>query len=237
MESSPLGLRVRRLRRPPQVVRVDGPFVPAVPLDEVDRLWAGLVASNPRYFDGPILHVLGTSRNGHGGVTIHVVETSYRFYAVQRPSLAGRIDCGVRPLGAKGICRLRGPEEPTGRDRYLMARRSASVAYYPQEWEFAPGGGLEPRDTPATCVLRELREETDVEAITPPIAIALLYDPGALSWEVIHAIDVRPSADADAAHAWEHAERTFVEEGAWPEPLCQVARAMLALIPPPSPRR
>lgn len=208
--------------------------MPEVALDRVDRAWAALVAANPRYFDGPILHVLGTSRNGHGGVTIHVAETSYRFYAVQRPGVAGGLDCGVRPLGAKAICRLAGGSTQGG-PRFLMARRSQSVAFYPGEWEFAPGGGLEPGDEPASCVLRELREETDVEAVGAPIAVALLYDPVALSWEVIHRLDVRPSAQADATHAWEHAERTVVEQGAWPEPLCRVARAMIDLIPPASP--
>lgn len=226
--------RTIRLRRPPQVVRVPEPFVPAVSLAAVDAAWAALLARNPRYFDGPILHVLGTSRNGHGGVTIHVVETSYRFYAVQRAAGGGSgLDCGVRPLGAKGICRF---GDSTG-DRYLMAKRSASVAYYPNEWEFAPGGGLEPNDDPAGCVLRELREETDFEPVGPPIAVALLYDPGAFSWEVIHTLDVRPSSEADATHAWEHAERRLVAPGAWPEPLCAIARTMLTFLPTPASRR
>ncbi len=222
--------RMIRLRRPPQVLRVEGPFLPKVSLAAVDRAWASLQTANPRYFDGPILHVLGTSRNGHGGVTIHVSESSYRFYAVQRPGLVGGVDCGVRPLGAKGLCRYDG--------RYLMAKRSGSVAFYPNEWEFAPGGGLEPSDDPARCVLRELGEETDFEAVGAPIAVALLYDPGALSWEVVHTLEVTPSSESDATHAWEHAERRLVRPGEWPEPLCRVARAMCELIPRPGqPRR
>jgi 8-oxo-dGTP pyrophosphatase MutT (NUDIX family) len=222
--------RLIRLRRPPQLVRAVGPFVPAVSLADVDRAWESLRKLNPRYFDGPILHVLGTSRNGHGGVTIHVAETSYRFYAVQRPGLSGGLDCGVRPLGAKGICRL--PDPDGGSTRYVMARRSGSVAFYPNEWEFAPGGGLEPSDEPVSCVLRELAEETDFEAATPPIAVALLYDPQALSWEVVHTLDVRPSGQADASHAWEHAERSLFRYGEWPEPLAEVARAMLKIMEP-----
>ena len=76
--------RVIQLRRPPVVVRVEGRFVPTVaPLDEIEARWKGLCAENPRYFDGTMLQVLGTSRNGHGGVQIHVQECSYRFYAVQ----------------------------------------------------------------------------------------------------------------------------------------------------------
>ncbi len=210
--------RVLRLRRPPQIVRVEEPFVPLVDLDEVDERWKRLVAANPRYFDGPLLHVLGVHRNGHGGVTVHAAETSYRFYAVQRL----HFDCGVRPLGAKGICRYDG--------RYLMARRSDAVAYYPGEWEFAPGGGVEPNDDAAGCVLRELREETDFEPSSPPIAVAMLYDPGACSWEVVHRIDVQPSKCADATHAWEHTHRALITPPDWPEPLCAVARVMLTLL-------
>ena len=81
-------------------------------------------------------------------------------------------------------------------------------------------------------------EETDFEAVGAPIAVALLYDPGALSWEVVHTLEVTPSSESDATHAWEHAERRLVRPGEWPEPLCRVARAMCELIPRPGqPRR
>ncbi len=215
--------RLIRLRRPPRLVRVDDRFVPDVPLAAVDRCWARLCEANPRYFDGDILHVLGTSRDGHGGVTLHVAPTSYRFYAVQRPGLAGGLDCGVRPLGAKGLTVVG--------DRIAMARRSGQVAYYPSEWEFVPGGGVEAKDDPATCVQRELAEETTFEAVTPPVAVALLYDSGALTWEVVHrwrGRDRRGEA-AGGDHAWEHGDRALVAAGAWPSPLCHVAKLMLPL--------
>lgn len=202
-------------------------FVPRADLDAVDRRWRALSAANPRYFDGDILHVLGQSRNGHGGLTIHVATTSYRFYAVQRPGIDGDggqpIDCGVRPLGAKALTCVNGA--------YAMARRSESVAFYPGEWEFVPGGGLEPNDEPSTAVLRELEEETPFAALGPPVARALLYDPGALSWEVIHTIDATPRASgASESHAWEHADHLLVRGGQWPSPLCAVAREMAALV-------
>ncbi|MFO0828449.1 MAG: NUDIX domain-containing protein [Phycisphaerales bacterium] len=224
--------RLVRLRRPPQLVRIAERFVPRVPLDAVERRWDALRAANLRYFDGDILHVLGQSRNGYGGVTIHVAVTSYRFYAVQRPGLdgsgGGPIDCGVRPLGAKGITRCDG--------KFAMARRSESVAFYPHEWEFVPGGGLEPDDDAASCVLRELQEETGLEAIGAPIAVGLLFDPGALSWEVVHHIEARSIAgrafvSPAAAHAWEHGDRRLIAPGAWPEPMCPIARTMLELLP------
>lgn len=223
MHEPPDRSRLIRLRRPPRIARVDERFVPQVPLDEVDRRWAALRGGNPRYFDGDILHVLGAHRDGHGGVTIHVAPTSYRFYAVQRPTEGG-FDCGIRPLGAKALAVAGG--------RLLMGRRSDSVAYYPGEWEFVPGGGLEPDDDPASCVLRELAEETEFAAASSPVAVALLYDPGAVSWEVVHRLAVRSrTADNLAASSsrWEHDDRRLVSPLDWPQPLCRVARAMLPL--------
>lgn len=200
----------------------EGRFVPKdVSLDEVDARWSALCAANPKYFDGTMLQVLGTSRNGHGGVQIHVQECSYRFYAVQRaegdwPGL----DCGVRPLGVKGIASRDG--------KVLVGKRSARVAYYPNLWEFVPGGGLEPGVEPATQVCRELLEEARLEATTPAIAVALLYDPVAFTWEIVHRLHLAESATPELG--WEYDEFMFCEASKMPEPLAPVARAMLALV-------
>jgi len=230
--------RLIHLRRPPQLHRAAERFVPqlgADALQAVERRWTALCATNPRYFDGDVLHVLGHSRNGHGGVSLHVAVTSYRFYAVQRPGIdvfgGFPLDCGVRPLGAKAITTVAG--------RFALARRSASVAFYPGMWEFVPGGGLEPADEPASCVLRELREETALEPASAPVAVGLVYDPQALSWEVVHRLEAREAVRAGAGetteaerHGWEHDDRVLAKCGSWPEPLADVARAMIALIPP-----
>jgi 8-oxo-dGTP pyrophosphatase MutT (NUDIX family) len=218
------------LRRPPVIVRADGRFVPSsVPLDEVDARWEALCAANPRYFDGGIVQVLGTSRNGHGGVQIHVQECSYRFYAVQnpRPGEPG-LDCGVRPLGVKGIAVAR---ESDGSLRVLVGRRSSKVAFYPSAWEFVPAGGLEPGVEPSAQVVRELREETGLVSLAAPTAVALLFDPGAFSWEVVHRLEVAgPSLGGHAPEVgWEYDEFAFVTPDALPEPLAPVARQMLPL--------
>ncbi len=192
-----------------------------VSLDAVDRRWSALCAANPKYFDGSMWQVLGTSRNGHGGVQIHVQECSYRLYAVQRadgdwPGL----DCGVRPLGVKGIASRAG--------KVLVGKRSARVAYYPNLWEFVPGGGLEPGVDPATQVCRELREEAGLEAVTPAIAVALIYDPVAFTWEIVHRLKLSESAAPELG--WEYDEFMFCEPSNMPEPLAPVARAMLGLV-------
>lgn len=191
----------------------------AAPLDEIESRWKALCAENPRYFDGTMLQVLGTSRNGHGGVQIHVQECSYRFYAVQKTGL----DLGVRPLGVKAVA--------TDGGRVLMGRRSAKVAFYPGAWEFVPGGSVEPGATPAEEIVRELREEARLEAAEPPVAVALLYDPHAFTWEVVHRLAISPTAVPELG--WEYDEFRMVSlvesVEAMPEPLAPVARQMLPI--------
>jgi 8-oxo-dGTP pyrophosphatase MutT (NUDIX family) len=214
-------IRTIQLRRPPVLVEVAGRFVPErATLEEVDARWAELCAANPRYFDGSIVQVLGTSRNGHGGVQVHVQECSYRFYAVQNSFKdCPGLDCGVRPLGVKGIA--------VCGNRVLMGRRSSSVAFYPGMWEFVPGGGLEPGVSPAVQVVRELAEEARLVPLQPPIAVGLLFDPVASTWEVVHRIAL--SADVVPEIGWEYDAFQFVRLDALPEPLAPVAAQMLAL--------
>ena len=186
------------LRRPPVLVQVEGRFVPeGVSLAEIDSAWSALCARNPRYFDGPTLQVLGVSRNGHGGVQIHVQESSYRFVAVA----ALGIDCGARPIGVKGVVRAGA--------HTLMGRRSRSVAHYPGCWEFVPGGTLEPGETPEAAVVRELHEEARVVATTQPVAIALLFDPVVASWEIVYRIAI--GAMELPATSWEYDEFRLAE--------------------------
>ena len=209
--------RTIQLRRPPVLVRVEGRFVPPrVELAEVDRRWNALCAANPRCFDGSMLQVLGVSRNGHGGVQIHVQECSYRFYAVQKTGL----DCGVRPIGVKAVTIAGG--------RVLMGRRSTTVAFYPGLWEFVPGGGLEPGVDPDQQIARELHEEAHLAPSAPAVAVALLFDPHAFTWEVVHRMELAAGAVPDAG--WEYDEFRMVGlDGPVPEPLAPVAQQMLPI--------
>jgi 8-oxo-dGTP diphosphatase len=52
------------------------------------------------------------------------------------------------------------------RGRFLLARRLAGT-HLAGTWEF-PGGKCEPGETHEACLVRELREELDVEAIIGP---------------------------------------------------------------------
>lgn len=188
--------RVIRLRRPAVVLVAPGRFVPAgIALDEVDEAWALAASRNPRLFDGALLHVQGVSRNGAGGVTIHAIESSYRFHAVR----AVGIETGVRPLGVKAITRRDG--------RVLLGRRSPSVHAEPGAWEFVPGGTLSPGVDPAEQVARELGEECGWECATPPWQMALLFDDHCRTWEIVHGLEGRPAPSAPsggAAPSWEY---------------------------------
>ncbi len=163
----------------------------------MDRAWEDLCASNPRYHDGDLLTVLGVSRNGHGGVTINLASTSYRFHAVRR---AG-VDLGLQPLGVKAMVARDG--------HWLMGKRSSSVSTYPSLWEFVPGGSVEPGTTPIDALAREWTEETGlpVEVLGPLVPEAVLFDPTALTWEIAHRARVAPHAASAmlAMHpSWEH---------------------------------
>ncbi len=215
-------LRIIRLRRPPVFASVPERFVPThVSLEEVDACWSALCARNEKYFDGGLVQVLGTSRNGHGGVSIHVQPCAYRFFAVQMHGLA----CGVRPLGVKAIV--------SAGASYLIGRRSRHVAAYPGTWEFVPGGGLENTEDVESELRREFEEEVGsaLPAGVRPIAIALLDDPVTRTWDIIYRVQLE--ATCELKPSFEHDAMCFVNFDALraltsPSP---ALTAMLALLP------
>ncbi|HMN95993.1 MAG TPA: NUDIX domain-containing protein [Phycisphaerales bacterium] len=163
------------LRRPAVIRMVEEPFVPASSvIGRAERTWRRLRAENPACFDGRLLHVLGLSRNGHGGATIHAAECAYRWHAA---ALAG-VPTGVRPLGVKGVLIADGA--------VLLGRRSAAVAGHPGCWEFAPGGGVPPGTPPELQLRRELCEETGIDgAGASAVPRALFLDRSVLTWELV----------------------------------------------------
>lgn len=209
--------RLIPLRRPP-VVALDPhptlpPFPPGVSLDTIDAAWAGLQRANPRYHDGELLHVLGVSRNGHGGATIHAATCSYRMQAVRR---AG-IDLGLAPLGVKGCVRLVGSDcrvdgdRLAASDRWVMGRRSAEVATYAGLWEFVPGGSMTPEIAPDIQLAREWSEETGLaRPLTRPVVRALLWDAQIRTWDIVYTAECAeaPLGEAPRADAsrWEYTD-------------------------------
>lgn len=213
--------RCLRLRRPPTLVVAPGRFVPErVSIDEVDEAWSRACARNARLFDGPVWHVTGVSRNGHGGVSVHVIESSYRFHAVRTQGL----ETGLRGLGVKGITWRGG--------RVLLGRRSLEVHDYPGAWEFIPGGTLVPGRDPRAEIERELHEEAAWRCVRPPIEIGLIFDDVALAWDIVLRIEGEPIGGAASSAAWEvDALEEIPPEGLGSRPLSPAARLLLRLLP------
>lgn len=209
--------RLITLRRPPVVHVETQPWVPdRVDSEVVDSCWAEILDHNPKAFDGRVLHVIGVHRNGAGGVSIHVAECAYRYYAVQTTGL----DCGVRTLGAKAITR--------SGDRILMGLRSDWVMYYPKLWEFVPGGSVVPGQTPTETIIEEMHEETGLNVSRPPVPVAVAYDSEAYSWEVIHLIELDEKATPVGSR--EYDELRWSTRSSLPEDLTPIARRMTSLI-------
>lgn len=209
--------RIIRLRRPPRLSRVDGPFVPDAPPDalaEVDDRWSALCAANPQYHDGRLCHVIGVHRNGHGGAVLHVVDCAYRYHAVQDAGF----DLGVRPLGVKGITERGG--------RILLGRRSEDVAAYRGLWEFAPGGVVEPGEAPEVTVVRELREETGLDVRGEPVCLAAVYDDVLRTWELVYGLE---AGTVVGEATGEYTELAWCARGNWPGGLSPVAQTMREL--------
>lgn len=218
MTSAP---RTIRIRRPPTLHLVDHPFLPRgtrhVSLDEIDARWAALCKANPAYFDGPTYHVLGVHRNGAGGIAMHVVETSFRYHAVQQQC---GIDLGVRGLGVRGMT-VRG-------NRFLLGRRADNVAYYPGLWEFLPAGTLEPGVEPTDLLKRELAEECGLEPLDPPLPLAVLFDPDTAAWQLVYAVTV--PTGVVAVKSVEHTAIRWCDVDALPADLSPIDRMKVPLL-------
>lgn len=218
--------RLIRLRRPPVFNAVPDRWIPDdVDLDLVDDAWESLRAENPRYHDGEVLHVLGVVRNGHGGATVHLAPSSYRFLAVR----ARGIDTGVRPLGVKGLCLLRDAAPPDG--RFLAGLRSEGSGSYPGCWEFLPGGGVPPESDgearPDLVFARELREECGLDSTDEPVPMAMLRDDVVGTWEVVYraTVDRIPAETPD----WEHDRIVAVRPRELPDPASDAATMLVPL--------
>jgi ADP-ribose pyrophosphatase YjhB (NUDIX family) len=213
--------RMIRLRRPVTLSVMDGPHVPDGEeglLNEVERRWKALCDSNPAYFDGRLLHVIGVHRNGYGGAVLHVIDCAYRFHAVQDHEF----DLGIRPLGVKGIT--------MHNDQALLGKRSQRVAAYRGLWEFAPGGVVEPGADPVSTVRQELTEETSLCCASEPIALAVIFDTVIRTWEIAYRLDVRDASTMQKSD--EYDELRWCDMDAIPpmDQLSPIAQQMVGLI-------
>ena len=189
-------------------------------MEDVEARWDACRRSNPRYFDAPAYHVLGVHRNGAGGAVVHAVVSSYRFHAVQEEGF----DVGFRGIGVRGLTRHDG--------HVMVARRSHDVARYPGLWEHAPAGKLDVGSEPAQMITDELIEETGLTPAAPPTVMAMIYDPLALTWEIIFNLHVTSNAvrlsDEYLAYRWlpmDASRESDVPPGDW-TPIDRTIRTM-----------
>ena len=186
-------------------------FVPDASLATVDKNWDALCKENPEYFDGEIVHVLHVNRTGCGGVIVQVARSSYRFHAV------GNV--GVKPLGVKGICKQN--------DKYLCGIRGKHMGAYPNMWEFAPAGMMEPNQQPEDIIERELEEETGLMLSSPPTAIAIFFDEEVNTWEIVFQLVVVGECQADGT---EYESLAWFDIESMPTPMSPPARQMKSLL-------
>ncbi len=217
--------RIIRLRRPVVISVQEGRFVPprgCASLDEIDERWEALRASNPAYHDGPAYHVIGVHRNGHGGAVIHVLESSYRFQAVQSSddgAHGGAFDVGHRGLGVRGMVR--------GFCAALMGKRSDRVGRYPGMWEFVPAGGLGVGEQPQDALRREMREEIGVHDWKAAKQVAVMFDDVARTWEIVFAITLPEAMEVQSAG--EHTDLGWFRMDRLPAPLSPITAKMIPL--------
>ena len=203
------------LRRPPRIIVGTDAFLPACETHLIDDTWRELCQRNPKLSDGPVFHVVGVHRDGHGGATIHVARTTYRMNAVR---LIG-IQSGFVGLGTRAVAHWNG--------KCLVGLRAANCASYPNQWEFAPAGSVEPDEDAAIGIERELLEECGVQAKSRAIAHAVFLDPVVATWEIAHELAmVQPP---DAPPNWEYQKLEMVDAAHVPEPMSACTRHMLEI--------
>ncbi len=203
------------LRRPPRIIVGTDAFVPACETHLIDDTWRELCQRNPKLSDGPVFHVVGVHRDGHGGATIHVARTTYRMNAVR---LAG-IKSGFVGLGTRAVAHWNG--------KCLVGLRAANCASYPNQWEFAPAGSVEPDEDAAVGIERELLEECGVQAKSRAIAHAVFLDPVVATWEIAHELAMMQPPDAPPN--WEYQKLEMVDAAHVPEPMSACTRQMLEI--------
>lgn len=199
----------------------------------VDAAWTKLVATNPRYFDGPILSVVHLP---HEALAEALHDAPTRSRQAEEPTPTPRFEIlarrdrfarlavqpgvatGVRILSVTAVLLAR---DGAQREWVMLGRRSHSTRVYGGMWELGPSGGL--HDPPAAvrsldhdAILSHLADEVLEEAglhVTDGQAVAIARDHKAMSDDIVFACDVGPLEDASTkAHAanWEYDEVRWI---------------------------
>lgn len=154
---------------------------------QVEEIWLEQKAlRGDKLFNGVIFNAVQVTPQRIIG---HWMPYRYAFAGYRNPVL-GR-DLGILPLAVNGITRCNG--------RLLAGLRSPDVVSYPNTWELAPSGGVDPGSAQGCRldikqgVLKELYEETGITVsdVLRAQPIAAVKDWGGHALEVVFLIDVR----------------------------------------------
>lgn len=179
----------------------------------VESAWAMLLASNPKYFDGPILSVL------HLPHELDDAESSRNEILVRRDrfsrlAVQPQVSTGVRILSVTGVLLSR---DTTGREFVLLGRRGRSTRIYGGMWELGPSGGIQDPPLAVTSLDHEAIFANLADEISDEVglelrrgdAVCLTRDNKAMSDDIVFVCDAGPfekaSSEAHAAN-WEYQE-------------------------------
>ncbi|TAE28765.1 MAG: hypothetical protein EAZ92_07595 [Candidatus Kapaibacterium sp.] len=161
----------------------------------MEKEWARALERNPEVFDGEILLLKGWKRDAEGTLRLSVAWGTYKMFVASRAlPLMREI---VRPLGVSGMMLCHGEEQNgtiSPASAVVFARRSGTVATYPNCWELMPSGSIS-RDSASVnhntidyiCqILEEFEQETGfnaqiIQQITPT---ALIFDKQANIYDI-----------------------------------------------------
>lgn len=191
-------------------VEIDRSATPAIDSEtqiRVDEAWDQLCASNPKYFNAPIL-VFDAYDPASGVIHAHIGE--YKHHAVRQS-----VDLGISLLAVTAVlCR---PDRARNAPTYLIGKRSTQSHMYGGLWELGPSGGIEPPrvDTGISLrglieqVDREVREEIGLSVIDQPAAaVSLVHDTQAGSTDIHIGIVLADAHEPDPN--WEYDETRWV---------------------------
>ena len=113
------------------------------------------------------------------------------------------------------------------RGRSILVARRAPEAHLGNTWEF-PGGKVEPGEEPLAAALRELREETGLDAHDAESLLVFVHDYPDRRLR-FHAFLVKETAGAvviDGARPWDWVDASSLDELPMPEANRAILRAL-----------